>query len=181
MWLNLAPAMFLTWEIISIQLGFSHFYGDTFDRLHGTQRVMMIVSIALTMLWLLTRTVYMVFYAKSYATEYTLGVACKVVTMALLFCHAIMLFHQLLIERGKKHQQEMGWFICYFVAILFVANVVLTLFPAQKLEGAADLQQRGCCSSFNITLTLSVLACLMLLEVYHFSGASREQCIVFFR
>ena len=139
MWLNLAPAMFLIWEVISIQLGFSRFYGDVFDRLHGTQKVMMAVSIGLTMLWLLTRTVYMVFYAKSYATEYTLNVACKVVTMSLLFCHAIMLFHQLLIEHGRRHQQEIGWFICYFVAILFVANIILTLFPAQRMEGA-DLQ-----------------------------------------
>lgn len=63
---------------------------------------MMAISISLTMLWLVTRTVYMMFYAKSYSTEYSLNVAYKVVTMVFMFSHAIMLFHQLLIEHHGR-------------------------------------------------------------------------------
>lgn len=79
--------------------------------------------------------------------------------MLLLFGYAIV-FTQLLL---KPENQEMGWLASYGILILAIINIVLTLNPAQRVE-ASDLQERGCCSNSNLFITLSVVACLALVE-----------------
>jgi hypothetical protein len=153
-WLHLVPLLCIFWEVFAASIH----QEDTYHLGSGGNKVFMGVGLGLAALWLLARVVYVVFYSRGYAVEAALDKACAVSTALFLFGYSILFTQILIVPRYA----EAGWIISYVMGVMLAANVVLSLNPIGKADGP-DVQ-RGCCSNNYITLTISVLVCMFLLE-----------------
>lgn len=154
-WLHMVPLLWLVWEVLAIFVHQEDVYGfHSLDR----SSAYMGVGLGLAIVWLMARVTYLVFYPLGYGVEGGLDKASAITTTLLLFGYSIMFVQILIVPRFP----EAGWIISYVMAVMLAANIVLTLNPVGAVEGQE--RQRGCCSNNYITLTLSVLVCMLLIE-----------------
>ena len=169
-WAHFGVAMWMLWQFIALQLGISHYY--TFKHFDHN---FVLVSVSLLVItgWLLTKTVYYLFFCISYKVESELNKFVKIANQVLIFMHSILLTAALVNFKDPK-QQELGYLTIFIISTLMALNVVVTLNPISR-EERVDLHARSCCSSVNIMPTISFLFCLQVLELHHFLVATEEQ------
>ena len=167
----------MLWQLISLQMGMSHVYNFGNSKVNGD---FIITSIALSLMvaWFFAKTGYHMFYSISYKVEYEFNKWIKIANMCVIFMYSIF-FSYALFNHTDARQYELGYLTIFILSTLLVLNIILTLNPIYREEGAN--QSRSCCSSSNLMMTISCIFCFKIMELHHFLVATPEQKTVFYK
>ena len=96
--MHFIPAMFMLWQLFSLEIGFDHFYNFS----QNTNLVVISITIIMTALWLFAKTSYYLFYSMSYNLESKLNKWIKVLNMIIIFGFSIIMTYALFNRKDNK-------------------------------------------------------------------------------